>query len=117
MFSALVDVCILPTVSRSRLTAVKDTYSQSGDFNFVTDATKRAKFVADAITLIEDYGFDGVDIDFEYPDAKTGKGFADLNTEVRAALNSLQKKKGDAEPYHLSVSGHNIKRQRNLIQV
>lgn len=85
------------------LTSTQDTYSLGGDFNFVTDATKRAKFVADAVTLIEDYGFDGIDIDFEFPDAKSAQGFADLNTEVRAALDDLKTKKGDTEPYYLSV--------------
>lgn len=36
------------------------TYSEQGHFGFVTDAAKRATFVADAVTYIEDYGFDGM---------------------------------------------------------
>jgi chitinase len=36
------------------------TYSQSGHFNFVTDAGKRATFVNSAVQVIKDYGFDGM---------------------------------------------------------
>ena len=36
------------------------TYSQSGHFNFVTNAAARATFVSTAITLLEDNGFDGL---------------------------------------------------------
>ena len=41
------------------------TVSQNGGFNFVTDATKRATFVQSAVSFIEDYGFDGIDLDYE----------------------------------------------------
>ena len=81
------------------------TYSQAGHFNFVTDSTKRATFVSNAVQLIEDYGFDGIDIDFEYPASpEQGAGFAALFTELMAALNRLQQSKGDATPYEISVA-------------
>ena len=81
------------------------TYSQSGHFNFVTDATKRTTFVNSAIQLIEDYGFDGLDLDFEYPSsAAQGQGFADLLTSLRSAFDSNAAKKGDATTYSLTVS-------------
>jgi chitinase len=34
--------------------------SPAGHFNFVTSSGARAKFITDAIQLIEDYGFDGM---------------------------------------------------------
>ncbi|KAI0071673.1 hypothetical protein K474DRAFT_1606521 [Panus rudis PR-1116 ss-1] len=81
------------------------TYSQSGHFNFVTDAGKRTTFVNSALKLVEDYGFDGIDIDFEYPNgAAQGQGFADLLTSLRTAFDNLQKTKGDATPYLLSAA-------------
>ncbi|KIY64737.1 glycoside hydrolase family 18 protein [Cylindrobasidium torrendii FP15055 ss-10] len=81
------------------------TYSEQGHFGFVTDAAKRATFVADAVTFIEDYGFDGIDIDFEYPtDDALGKGFADLLSELRTALDDLATKKGDTTPYLISAA-------------
>lgn len=80
------------------------TYSQDGHFSFVTDATKRATFVSSAVQLIEDYGFDGLDLDFEYPSSTAqGQGFADLMTSLRTAFDQLQAKKGDATPYLLTV--------------
>ncbi|KAJ7273811.1 glycoside hydrolase superfamily [Mycena rebaudengoi] len=86
------------------------TYSQSGTriaghFNFVTSAESRATFVSNAVQMIEDYGFDGIDLDFEYPaNAQQGQGFADLFTALRSAFDSLAAKKGDTTPYQLSAA-------------
>ena len=80
------------------------TYSQSGHFNFVTDANKRATFVSGAVSLIENYGFDGIDIDFEYPNTDAlSSGMASLLSEMRTAFDNLQKQKGDATPYLVTV--------------
>ncbi|KAI0275863.1 glycoside hydrolase superfamily [Russula aff. rugulosa BPL654] len=81
------------------------TYSQDGDFAFVTNPTLRATFVASAIQLIKDYGFDGIDIDFEYPSGTAqGRSFANLLTELRSALDALAKSNGDTVPYQLTVA-------------
>lgn len=80
------------------------TYAQRGDFNFVTDAGKRATFVSSAVQLVEDYGFDGIDIDYEFPTTTAlGEGLASLVTELRAAFTSLASKKGDKVPYLITV--------------
>lgn len=80
------------------------TYSQAGHFNFVTDSSKRAAFVQSALKLIEDYGFDGIDLDFEYPSTpQLGQGFADLLSSLRTALDLFAKTKGDTVPYLLTV--------------
>ncbi|WP_345368629.1 glycosyl hydrolase family 18 protein [Algivirga pacifica] len=39
------------------------------------DPIKRARFIQDCITLVEDYGFDGIDIDWEYPGPFSGMNF------------------------------------------
>ncbi|KAI0646214.1 glycosyl hydrolases family 18-domain-containing protein [Trametes meyenii] len=81
------------------------TYSQSGHFNFVTDAAKRATFVNSAVSMIENYGFDGVDIDFEYPNSDAlASGFASLLTSLRSAFDNLQSQKGDSTPYELTAA-------------
>ncbi|CAL1711226.1 unnamed protein product [Somion occarium] len=81
------------------------TYSQSGHFNFVTDAGKRTTFVNSAVQLIKDYGFDGLDLDFEYPsNAAQGQGFADLLTSLRTAFDNLAKSNGDTTPYLLTAA-------------
>ncbi|THU88643.1 hypothetical protein K435DRAFT_803373 [Dendrothele bispora CBS 962.96] len=61
-----------------------------------------------AVQLIKDYGFDGVDLDFEYPgSAAQGQGFADLLTKLRSAFDSLAAKKGDSTPYEISAGAEN----------
>ncbi|KAI0684658.1 glycoside hydrolase superfamily [Cytidiella melzeri] len=81
------------------------TYSQDGHFDFVTDAGKRTTFVNSALQLIEDYGFDGLDLDFEYPSsAAQGQGFADLITSLRSALTTYAANKGDTVPYTITAA-------------
>ncbi|KZV95154.1 hypothetical protein EXIGLDRAFT_834532 [Exidia glandulosa HHB12029] len=78
------------------------TYSQDGHFDFVIDATARAKFVADSIQWIEDYGLDGIDIDYEALTAEQTDGFISLMKELREALDKHAADKGDDTGYLLT---------------
>ncbi|KAH7911767.1 glycoside hydrolase family 18 protein [Hygrophoropsis aurantiaca] len=81
------------------------TYSQSGHFSFVTNSGSRSNFVSSAVQLVKDYGFDGIDIDFEYPaDSGEGQAFADLLTDLRAAFDELASSNGDDTPYELTAA-------------
>ena len=81
------------------------TYSQEGHFNFVTDASLRAAFVNSSTSYIENFGLDGIDIDFEYANTpELAAGFASLLTEMRSAFDALAQKKGDSTTYQLTVS-------------
>ncbi|PIL27429.1 hypothetical protein GSI_10577 [Ganoderma sinense ZZ0214-1] len=81
------------------------TYSQAGHFNFITDDTKRQQFVTSAVQLVEDYGFDGIDLDFEYPSTDAlGSGFSSLITELRTAFDALATRKGDTVPYQITIA-------------
>ncbi|THH07640.1 hypothetical protein EW145_g3240 [Phellinidium pouzarii] len=81
------------------------TYSQDSHFAFVSNSTSRRTFVNAAVQLIKDYGFDGIDIDFEYPsNSAQGQGFADLLTSLRTAFNQLAAQKGDTVPYQLTAA-------------
>lgn len=81
------------------------TYSQAGHLNFVTDPTARATFISTAITLLEDNGFDGIDIDYEYPSSvEQGVGFASLLAELRIALDAHAASKGDTVPYQITAA-------------
>ncbi|KAJ7599302.1 glycoside hydrolase family 18 protein [Mycena floridula] len=81
------------------------TYAQAGHFNFVTSASARTAFVTSAVSMIENYGFDGIDIDYEYPaNSEQGQGFADLLTAMQKAFDDLATKKGDK--YEISAAAY-----------
>ena len=49
--------------------------------------TSRATFVREVVALVEDFGLDGADVDWEYPDAgPSSAAYTALMTELRAAL-------------------------------
>jgi len=81
------------------------TYSQENHFSFVTNAGYRATFVSSAVSMIENLGLDGIDLDFEYP-ANTDQqtGFATLITQLRTAFDQLAAKKGDKTPYQITAA-------------
>ncbi|KAG8711791.1 hypothetical protein FRC11_001828, partial [Ceratobasidium sp. 423] len=81
------------------------TYSQAGHFNFITDASARATFISSAISLLEDNGLDGIDIDYEYPAAGAqAQGYVSLLSELRTALNSHATKKGETNLYQITAA-------------
>lgn len=65
----------------------------------------RAKFVETSLKLLEDYGLDGLDVDYEYPtDDKQASGYTALLKELRAALDKRAAQKGSGCKFLLSVS-------------
>ncbi|OCH89471.1 hypothetical protein OBBRIDRAFT_664377 [Obba rivulosa] len=81
------------------------TYSQDGHFSFVTDDSLRSAFVTSVVSFVENFGFDGIDIDFEYADTPAlAQGFADLLTELRTGFDQLATQKGDTVPYQITVA-------------
>lgn len=62
------------------------TYSSNFAAAASTSAT-RALFVSSALTLMKDWGFDGIDIDWEYPaDATEAANFVALLQQMRSAM-------------------------------
>lgn len=62
-------------------------------------------FVNSVITFIEDYGFDGVDIDWEFPASPAeGQLFLNLMKRLKSALFSYQARKRDSQPYLLTAA-------------
>ena len=61
-------------------------------FAAMTSASGRAALIADAVTLCKTYGYDGADIDWEFPDASTGASWASLISELRTAFDAIDPK-------------------------
>ncbi|OMJ19719.1 Chitinase A1 [Smittium culicis] len=75
-------------------------WTWSKDFSVVArDHNSRAKFSESVVDFIDKYGFDGVDVDWEFPveggdnkntkDPSDGKNFVSLLTEIKNGLNKL----------------------------
>jgi GH18 family chitinase len=80
-------------VNRSRANGVQVLISIGGwgwDAQFEEMAAspeKRAVFIREALKVVDEYGFDGVDVDWEYPDpGQSAQNYLALITELRAAL-------------------------------
>lgn len=71
----------------------------------VVNPALRAKFVESSVRLLEDYGLDGLDVDYEYPsnDAQA-RGYVDLLRELRIALDKHATDKGADYRFLLTVS-------------
>jgi len=65
----------------------------------------RQHFVKTAVTLLEDYGLDGLDVDYEYPQTdEQARGYVDLLRELREALDQHARSKGADYKFLLTVS-------------
>lgn len=71
----------------------------------VVDPSLRARFVQSSVKLLEDYGLDGLDIDYEYPQTDTqAKGYVHLLRELREALDRHATQKGANYRFLLSIA-------------
>ena len=66
-------------------------------------ASSRATFAQSCVDFIVEHGFDGVDLEWEFPSASDRKNFTLLLREVRSKLDELSAKNG--RPYYLTIAG------------
>ncbi|KAJ3757935.1 glycoside hydrolase family 18 protein [Lentinula raphanica] len=65
----------------------------------------RARFVESAVGLLEDYGLDGLDVDYEYPqDEAQARGYVELLRELREALDRHAMGKGAGCRFLLTIA-------------
>ncbi|KAJ7188258.1 glycoside hydrolase [Mycena filopes] len=80
------------------------TYSPSFHPVVVSPAL-RAKFVHSSIKLLEDFGLDGLDVDYEYPsDHAQAVGYAELLKELRHGLDEHARAKGADYKFLLTIA-------------
>ncbi|CDZ98667.1 glycoside hydrolase family 18 protein [Phaffia rhodozyma] len=81
-------------------------WSFSANFTNLTNATHRQTFARTAVQLIEDYGLDGLDIDWEYPkNATQASAYTDLLRLTREELDRHQvRRDGTRVTFDLSIA-------------
>ncbi|KAH8928938.1 carbohydrate-binding module family 5 protein [Atractiella rhizophila] len=81
------------------------TAGQNGHMKIMLDPVLRNNFVSSCVTALEDYGFDGIDIDYEFPaTAEEGQAFADTLTLLRSSLDAHAAAKGEQIPYQITAA-------------
>ncbi|RSL42507.1 Chitinase 1 [Fusarium duplospermum] len=81
------------------------TWSQAGSFEAANTATGRSTFAKSAVTLMKDWGFDGIDIDWEYPkNENEATNFSLLLKAVRDELNSYAAEFAPGHHFLLSIA-------------
>jgi chitinase len=71
----------------------------------VVNAKLRKRFVETSVKILEDYGLDGLDVDYEYPqNDEQAKGYVALLREMRHALDRHGERKRHECKFLLTVS-------------
>ncbi|RXW21290.1 hypothetical protein EST38_g4547 [Candolleomyces aberdarensis] len=71
----------------------------------VVNPAARAKFVESSVKILEDYGLDGLDVDYEYPgNEEQAAGYVELLRELREALDRHEHAKGHGAHFALTIA-------------
>ena len=71
----------------------------------VVNPSFRTRFVQSSVKILEDYGLDGLDVDYEYPgNDEQARGYVELLKEMRIELDKCSKENDHGCKFLLSVS-------------
>ncbi|GLB37065.1 putative glycosyl hydrolase 18 family protein [Lyophyllum shimeji] len=71
----------------------------------VVNPALRARFVSSSVRLLEDYGLDGLDVDYEYPsNDEQARGYVALLRELRTALDQHARAKNANYKFLLTIA-------------
>lgn len=88
----------------------------SGLTRVAADATKRASFASACVDFMVAHGFDGLDVDWEYPnDSAEGANYTLLMQALRLALNAKSAQTGDS--YFLTMAAPVTTWEYNKLQL
>ncbi|KAG5219572.1 glycoside hydrolase family protein [Salix suchowensis] len=74
--------------------------------NMIVSKSHRETFASSAIKLLEDYGLDGLDVDYEYPQNDVqAEGYVELLKTMRHGLDKHAQEKGANYRFLLTVTG------------
>lgn len=81
-------------------------WTYSASFHpIVVNPALRSAFVSTSVKLVEDFGLDGLDIDYEYPqNDEQARGYVELLRELRWGLDNLQAKLGGFGRFSLTIA-------------
>jgi chitinase len=85
-----VDSELISTAHANSVKVVASVGGAGANFDGNTVTGNRAKTVAALADLCKTYGYDGIDIDWEFPDATTAPSWKALITELRTALDAVR---------------------------
>ncbi|KAG8883355.1 hypothetical protein FRB97_006780 [Tulasnella sp. 331] len=94
---------LLKQQNRNLKTSISIGGGGAKNFGGMTDASYRATFVKTAVQMVSDFGFDGVDVDWEFPDSSNIGDFYSLLSAFRTALDNLAKDL-NTTPFLLSIA-------------
>ncbi|KAI0051250.1 glycoside hydrolase family 18 protein [Auriscalpium vulgare] len=81
-------------------------WSYSAAFHpVVVNPAKRSEFARSAVRLLEDFGFDGLDVDYEYPgNDEQARGYVELLREMRWTLDEHARRKNANYRFLLTIA-------------
>lgn len=102
-----------PLLSSDCKTTKRTSLVQTYSSNFAGAAEspeKRAAFAKSCIQLVENYGLDGIDVDWEYPKTdQEAKNYVELLRATREALDEPATRKGEQENgYELTIAAVSV---------